>query len=120
MTVVRRNLRIMMINSYEPSSHVFRGLVDAFSTIGKKSRSKDHNVARCVLSQSIVNKSTRAFCLLKPTFKLVGFDIKALRRYFSRREQLDSGETDIWSFIGRLPCSDMNLIDVVKGLVHEF
>ena len=61
-----------------------------------------------------------ALRLLKPTSKLVGLDIKALRRYCSRREQLDSGETDVWSFIGMLPRYDMKLIDVVKGLVQEF
>ena len=109
-----------MINSSEPSSYVVRSLVDAFSNIGKKSCSKDRNAARLVLSQSIVNKSNRALCLLKPTSKLVGLDIKALHRYCSRREQLDSSETDGWSFVGRLSRSDMKLIDAVKGLVQEF
>ena len=71
MTVVRKNLRIKMINSYEPSSNVVRSLVYDFSTIGKKSCSKDHNAAFHVLSQSIVNKSTRALHLIKPTSKLV-------------------------------------------------
>ena len=71
MTVVRKNLRIKMINSSEPSSYVVRSLVDAFSNIGKKYHSKDRNAARCVLSQSIMNKSTRALHLLKPTSKLV-------------------------------------------------
>ena len=106
-----------MINSFEPSSHVVRSLVDAFSTIGKKSHSKDRNAACRVLSQSILNKSIRALHLLKSTSKLVGLDIKALHRYCFRREQLDSGEIDVWSFIGRLPRSDMKLIDAVKGLV---
>ena len=99
MTVVRKKSRIKMINSSEPSSHVVRSLIDAFSTIGRKYRSKDHNVAHRVLSQSIVNKRTRALLLLKPTSKLVGLDIKALCRYCSRREQLESGEIDVWSFI---------------------
>ena len=120
MTIVKKKLRINMINSSEQISHVVKSLVDDFSTIGNKSRSKDCNAAHYVLSQSIVNKSTRAHRFLKPTSKLVGLDTKALRRYCSRREQLDSGETDVWSFVGRLPCSDMKLIDAVKGLVHEF
>ena len=114
MTIVRKNLRIKMINNSEPSSHVVRILVDAFSTIGKKSRSKDRNPARRVLSQSIVNKSTRALRLLKPTSKLVGLDIKALCRYCSRREQLESSQTNFWAFIGRFSHSDMNLIDAVQ------
>ena len=90
MTVVRRNLRINMINNSEPSSHILISLVDAFSTIGKKSRSKYRNAARHVLSQSIMNKRTWALRLLNPTPKLVGLDIKALRRYCSRREQFES------------------------------
>ena len=49
MTVVRKKLRIKMISSYEPISHVIRSLVDSFSTIGKKSCSKDHN-ATCRVS----------------------------------------------------------------------
>ena len=36
MTFVRKILRIQIINSSEPSSHVFRSLVDAFSTIENK------------------------------------------------------------------------------------
>ena len=51
MTVVSKNLRINMINNFEPSPLVVRSLVDAFSTIGKKSHSKDRNAARRVLSQ---------------------------------------------------------------------
>ena len=76
MTFVRRNLRLKMINSSELNSYVVRSLVDAFSNIRKKYRSKDRNVVRHVLSQSFVNKSTRALLLLKPTSKLVGLDIK--------------------------------------------
>ena len=71
MTIVRKNIRINMINSSKPSSQVVKILVDAFSAIGKKSHSKDHNVARHVLSKSIVNKITRALFLLKPTSKIV-------------------------------------------------
>ena len=50
MIVSRRNLRIKMINSYEPSSHIVISLVDPFSTIGKKYHSKDWNTVRHVLS----------------------------------------------------------------------
>ena len=81
MNVVRKNLRIKMINSSEPSSHIVRSLVYAFSTIGKKSLSKDQNAAHHVLSQSTMNKSTRALRILKPTSKLVNLDVKTLSRY---------------------------------------
>ena len=60
MIVVRKNLRIKTINSSEPSSHVVKSLVDAFSTIGKKSCSKDRNASHHVLSKSIVDRSTKA------------------------------------------------------------
>ena len=120
MTFVRRNLRINMINSSEPSSHIVRSLVDAFSTLGNKFHSKDCNEACCALSQSILNKRTRYLLLIKPTSKLVHLDIKTVCRYCSRREQLDSGQIDFWAFIGRLSCSDMKLIHAVKGLVQYF
>ena len=84
-----------MINNSEPSSYVVRSLVDAFSNIGKKSHSKDCNAARRVFSQSIINKSTRALRLLKPTSKLAGLDIKAVCRYCSRREQLEYVQTNV-------------------------
>lgn len=38
MTVVKRKLGINMINNSGPSSHIVKILVDAFSTIGKKTR----------------------------------------------------------------------------------
>ena len=78
MTFVRKNLRIKVINSSKPSSHVVKSLVDAFSSIGKKYCSKDCNAARHVLLQSIMNKRNKALCLIKPKSKLVGLDIKAL------------------------------------------
>ena len=120
MIVVRRNLRIKMINSYEPSSHIVISLVYAFSTIGNKSHSKDHNASRCMFSQSIKNKRTRSLQLLKPTSKLVNLDIKTLGRYYSRSEQLEFGQVYVWAFIGTFTCSDMKLINVVKGLVQDF
>jgi len=50
MNVVRRKKGIKMINNYEPSSHIVKILVDAFSTIGKKTCSKDRNTTHCVFS----------------------------------------------------------------------
>ena len=108
------------VNSSEPSSYVVRSLVDAFSNIGKKSRSNYRNAARHVLSQSIMKKRTKPLQLLKPTSKLVGLDIKTLCRYFYRIEQLDSSQTNVSDCIGRLPSFDMKLIDALKGLVQEF
>ena len=52
MTIVRKNLRIKMINSSEPSSYVVRSLVDR------------------VLSQSIMNKSTQFPSLTRFTLSI--------------------------------------------------
>ena len=110
-----------MVKNSGPSSHIVKSLVDAFGKIGKKTRSKDRNAARRVLSQAIVNKNTKLLRFLKPTCKIVNLNVKTLRRYSIRREHLDTtGQTDFWAFIGRLPRRDMKLVDAVKGLVHSF
>ena len=47
--------------------------------------------------------------------------MKTLRKYSIRRDRLETGcQTDMWAFTGRLPRSDMKLIEVVKGLVQEY
>ena len=109
-----------MINAYEPSSHIFKILVDSISTIGKKTHSKDHNVAHRVLSQVIVNKNTSDFHFLKPTSILVNLNDKTIHMYSIRREILETIQTDFWSFSGRLSHFDMKLIDAIKGLMHNF
>ena len=109
-----------MVRNSGPSSHIVKSLVDAFGKIGKKTRSKDRNAARRVLSQAIVNKNTKLLGFLKPTCKIVNLNVKTLRRYSIRREHLDTtDQTDFWAFIGRLPRRDMKLVDAVKGLVHS-
>ena len=86
-----------------------------------RTRSKDRNAARRVLSQAIVNKNTRVLRFLKPTSKLVNLNVKTLHRYSIRREHLDTiAQTYFWAFIGRLPRCDMKLVDAVKGLVQSF
>ena len=110
-----------MVNNSEPSSHIVKNLVDAFSKIGKKNHSKDRNAARQVLSQAIVNKNTRVLRLLKPTSKLVKLNVKTIRKYSIKREHLDrTNQTYFWAFIGRLPRSNIKLVDAVKGLVQSF
>ena len=41
------------------SNHIVRNLVDAFQKIGRKTRSKDRNASRRVLSESTVSKIIR-------------------------------------------------------------
>ena len=79
-----------MIYSSKPSSHIVRSLVYTFSTIGNKTCSKDHNLARHVLSLSIMNKRTRELCLLMHTPKLINLNVKTLCRYCIKREQIET------------------------------
>ena len=47
--------------------------------------------------------------------------MNTLQKYSIIRDSLDTScQTDMWAFTGRLPHSDMNLIEVVKGLVQEY
>ena len=80
MNIVRKNLGIKMVRNSGPSSHIVKILVDAFGKIGKKTRSKDRNAARRVLSQAIVNKNTMVLRLLKPTSKLANLNVKTFHR----------------------------------------
>ena len=44
-----------------------------------------------------------------------------IQKYSVIRENLQTlGGKDYWDFVGRLPCRDMKLIDVVKELVQTF
>ena len=68
--IVRIIVGIKIVKSLETSHHIFRNLVDVFQRIGKKSRSKDHNATRRVLSQSIVSKITGKHHFLQQTSHL--------------------------------------------------
>ena len=94
---------IKTLKNIESSSHIVKSLVRAFTSIGKKYRSKDCNIAHRVLAKSIVN--------LNP---------KTLKKYSIRRDSLDiEGQMEkLWAFSGRLPCKDMKLVEVVKGLLY--
>ena len=50
MNIVRKKLGLKMVKNFGPGSHIVKSLVDAFGKIGKKTRSKDRNEARRVLS----------------------------------------------------------------------
>ena len=70
METIRRNLDITKMKNIESSNHIDKYLVAAFTSIGKKTRSQDCNVARHVLDESIVCRSTRQCHLLKSHHKL--------------------------------------------------
>ena len=50
MATIRRNLGITTMKNIESSNHIVKSLTAAFTSIGKKNRSQDCNVARHVLA----------------------------------------------------------------------
>ena len=67
MATVRRNLGITTMKNMESSNHIVKSVAAAFTSIGKKTRSQDCNVAHRVLVESIVHRSTIQRRLLKFT-----------------------------------------------------
>ena len=67
MATIRGNLSIRTLKNIESNNHIVKSHTAAFTSIGKKTRSWDYNVARCVLAESTVSRSTRQCCLHKCT-----------------------------------------------------
>ena len=67
MATARIKLGIRTLKNIKSSNHIVKYLAVAFTSIGKKTHSQGCNVARCVLAESIVSRSTRQRCLLKCT-----------------------------------------------------
>ena len=113
---------IKTLRNIESSSHIVKSLVRAFALIGKKYRSKDCNIARRVLAESIVNRSTRQRHLIKCTSEIVNLNPKTLKKYSMIRDSLDiEGQIEkLWAFSGRLTRKYMKLVEAVKGLVQAF
>ena len=103
----------------ESSSHIVKYLIQAFTSICKKTSSQDCNVAHCLLDESIVSRNTIQHHLMKCTSQIVNLHPKTLKRYSIRSDSLDiEGEINkLWAFSGRLPRKGMKLVEVVKGLV---
>ena len=122
MATVRRNLGIRTLKNIESSNHIVKSLAATFTSIGKKTRSQDCNVACRVLVESIVSRSIRQHRLIKCTSKIVSLHPKTLKKYSMRSDSLDvEGQMDkLWAFSGRLSRKDMKLVEAVKGLVHTF
>ena len=79
MATVRRNLGIRTMKNIESSNHIVKSLATTFTSIGKKTHSQDCNVARHVLAESIVCRSTRQRCLIKCTSQIVPLHPKRLK-----------------------------------------
>ena len=105
------------MKNIKSSNHIVKSLDVAFSSIGKKTRSQDCNVAHHVLAESIVCRSTRQCQLLKCTSEIVPLHPKTLKKYWDNLDVEGQMET---LFSGRFPRKGMNLVERVKGLVHTF
>ena len=119
---VRRNLGITTMKNMESSNHIVKYLAAAFTSIRKKTRSKDCNVAHCVLAESIVCRSTRQRRLLKCTSQIVPLHPNKLKKYSVRRDKLDvEGQMEtLWAFSNMFPCKHMKLVKAVKAILHMF
>ena len=122
METLQRNLGIRRLKNIKSINHIVKSLVAAFTSIGKKNRSQDCNVASHVLAKSIVSRSTRQCRLLKCTSQFVPLHPKTLKKYSVRRDNLEvEGQMEtLWAFSSRFLCKDVKLVEVVKGLVHMF
>ena len=121
MASVRKRLGIITLKNIKSSNNIVKSLVAAFTSIGKKNCSQDCNVARHVLAESIVSRSTRQHRLLKCTSQFVPLHPNTLK-YSIRRDILDlEGKMGtLWAFSYRFPRKYMKLVKAVKGLVHTF
>ena len=119
---VRRNLGIRVLNNIQSSNHIVKSLTAAFTSIGKKTHSKDCNLACRVLAKSIVCRSTRQHRLLKSTSQTIPLHPKTLKNYSVGRDNLDvEGQMEtLWAFSGRFPSKDLQLVQAMKGLVQTF
>ena len=92
METVRRNLGIRTMKNIESSNHIVKYLAATFTSIGKKNRSQDCNVAHRVLVESIVYRSTRQRRLIKCTSQIVPLHPNTLKKYLVRRDNIDVRE----------------------------
>ena len=81
MGTIRINLGITIMKNIESSNHIVKSLDASFTSIGKKTRSRDYNVARRVLAKSIVCRSTRQRHLLKFPSQIVPLHPNTLKKY---------------------------------------
>ena len=77
-----------MVRSLDANNHIVRNLQSAFNAIGKMSHTKDICMARRVLSESIVSKSTRKCHLLSHTSQILKLNRKTVLKYSIIRENL--------------------------------
>lgn len=77
--ISRRILGIKTLKNIESSSHKVKYLAKSFTSISKKYHSKDCNITRHVLVESIVSRRTRQCHLVKCTQKIVNLNPKTLK-----------------------------------------
>ena len=79
-----------MVRSLEANNHIVRNIQSTFNAIGKTSRTKDLCVARHVLSESVVSKSTWQRCLLSHTSQILKLNRNCSEVLRYKRKSADS------------------------------
>ena len=88
LVVVRTILGIKMVRSSEANNHIVRNIQSTFNAIGKTSRTKYLCATYCVLSESVVRKSTWKHCLLSHTSHILKLYRKTIKKYSVIRENI--------------------------------
>ena len=108
-------------NKNDSLKQVVSTVASAFYVIGKRSRSKDKNVARRAITTALVNKSTTDKRLISNISEYLNVNHKTLERAVKGRVNFECDPTNIlWTSSGRLPRCDMKLTSEVKNLVENF
>ena len=91
---------------------VISSVANDIDVIGKKSRSKDKNAARRAITTALVDKTASNKRMLSKISKCINLNPRTLIRAAKRRESIEKDPINqCWSFSGRLPRSDMKLIN---------
>ena len=105
MRKVMRKLRMYAKpkNKNESLKQVVSTVASAFDVIGKRSHSKDKNVARRAITTTLVNKSTTNKRQISNISGYLNVNRKTLERVVKRRVNFECDPTNIlWTSSGRL------------------
>ena len=98
-----------------------KNLMSAYDKVGSKSRTKDSNITRWVLTSTIVSTQMKKARLMRKTSKPLKIGRRTLRRVMLRHERLeDPTKNELWTFNGRLPRKDKEISEALKLLIEDF
>ena len=84
--------------------NIVKNLMSAYNKVGSKSRTKDSNITRRILTSTIVSTQMKKAQLMRKTSKTLKIGRGTLRRAMLRHERLeDPKKNELWTFSDRLP-----------------